>query len=285
MRIALLGFRIAARTLPALPAPCVAAFGYLIGWGSWIANATGRRAVSANLRVVLRREPSAAEVRAVFVTAAQNYVDLFSLPRFPAEALLERVEVEGWEYLTEALAQGRGALLASLHLGNIEIIGRAAALRGVEVVLPVERLEPPELLSLMIALRERAGFRCEPVGETAFERVRDALRRNCVVGIGADRITLGEGELVTFEGRPAQMPVAAALLARRTGAPLLPYAGRRLPGHRFRVRIGAPIPITRTGRPRADVCLATERLLDALGTYLRDSPTQWVVFRRIWESE
>ncbi|MGH2461399.1 MAG: lysophospholipid acyltransferase family protein [Chloroflexota bacterium] len=285
MSIALVGFRIAARALPAWPAPFVAAFAYLIGWGSWIANASGRRAVRANLRVVLRRPPTAAEVRAVFVTAAQNYADLFALPGLPTGDLLERVEVEGWENLAEALARERGALLAALHLGNLEVVGRVASRRGVEVVLPVERLEPPELLDLMIRLRERAGFRCEPVGTTAIDRVREALRRNQVVGIGVDRMTLGEGDLVTFEGRPARMPVAAALLARRTGAPLLPYASRRLPGRRLRVRIGAPIPVARTGHLRADLRTTTEHLLDALGADLRDAPTQWVIFHRIWEPE
>ncbi len=137
----------------------------------------------------------------------------------------------------------------------------------------------------MIGLRERVGFRCEPVGETAFDRIRDALRRNCIVGIGADRITLGEGELVTFEEYSARMPVAAAVLALRTGAPLLPYASQRLAGHRFRLRIGEPIPVSRSGRLSADARSITESLLRALGVYLRDNPTQWVVFRRVWESD
>lgn len=283
MNLTLTGFRIAAAALPALPAPLVAAFGYLAGWSAWLANAAGRRAVEANLRVVLGGEPSPAQVRRVFVTAAENYRDLFRLPGLSADTLVHRVDVDGWEHLMSALGEGRGALLASLHLGNIEVIGRAASLRGVEIMLPVERLEPPELLELMLTLRRRAGFVCEPVGENAIERVREVLRRNAVVGIGADRITLGDGQVVTFCGRPARMPVAAALLAFRTGAPLLPYASQRLPGHRFRVRIGPPIPAVRTGRLRADAVAVTERLLEDLAVYLRDDPTQWVVFRPVWE--
>jgi len=151
--------------------------------------------------------------------------------------------------------------------------------------VPVERVEPPALLELMLTLRRRAGLVCEPVGVNALATVRDALHRKAVVGLGADRVTLGAGELVTFCGRPARMPIAAALLALRTGAPLIPYGCQRLPGHRFRVQIGPPIPVARTGNLREDVRSVTERLLDALAIYLRANPTQWVVFRKVWTTE
>jgi len=280
-----LAFRIAVALVPRLPPWLVVGLTYAAGWIAWLANVGGRRAVRANLRVVLGVEPTGAQVRTVFVTAAQNYCDLFCLPRLSEDDLAPRVDVEGWEHLARALAARRGALLASLHLGNIEVIGRAAELRGVEVVLPVERIEPPELLDLMLRLRRRAGLICEPVGDGAIDAIRAALKRNAVVGIGADRITLGSGEAVTFCGRSAQLPVAAAMLALRTGAPLLPCASQRLPGRRFRVRIGAPIPVARSGHARADVRLLTERLLTDLGVYLRANPTQWVIFRSIWKTE
>ena len=278
-------FRLAAWLLPRLPARVVAVLGPVAGWSAWLINGQARQAVRSNLRVVLQDEPSSAQVRAAFVTAAQNYCDLFYLPRLADDDVARRVEVDGWENLAAALAQGRGALLASLHLGNIEVVGRAAAVRGIKIVVPVERVEPPELLDLMLNLRRRAGLICEPVGEHAFERIREALHRNAIVGIGADRVTLGAGELVTFCGKPARMPIAAAIVALRTGAPLLPYASRRLPGHRFRLQIGAPIPVQRSGHVRADARAVTTRLLAVLGAYLSANPTQWVVFRPIWNAE
>ena len=151
-------------------------------------------------------------------------------------------------------------------------------------MIPVERVEPPELLALMIRLRERAGLVCEPVGRDAFARIRAALRANAVVGIGVDRLTLGDGDVVDFCDRPARLPTAAALLALRTGAPLLPVGSCRLPGDRHRVRIGPAISVGRTRAARADVRRLTERLLAELQRFLEENPTQWVMFRPVWES-
>ncbi len=249
---------------------------------AWIVNRSAREAVRGNLRIVLGREPRPAEVRSVFVTAAQNYFDLLSLPRCSPSELTKRVAVDGWQHLAMARSAGRGAVLASLHLGNIEVVASVAVARGVEIMLPVERLEPPALLDLMLSLRRQAGLICEPVGRDAFAQIRAALQRNAVVGIGADRLTLGSGDLIELCGQPTRMPVAAALIAHRCRAPLLPVGAARLPGQRFRVRIGAPVTLSQTGSLRRDLRLTTQRLFAQLETFLRDNPTQWVVFRPIW---
>ncbi len=283
MRLALWLGQVAAWLLPRLPEAVVLVGAEAAAWLAWLANRSGRRAVRANLRVVLGRLPTGAEVRAVFRTAAQNYGDLFRLPALSRAELLARVEVEGWEHLQGVLDQGRGALVASLHLGNIEVVGYAATCRGIRVMLPVEHLEPPEFLDFMVRLRARAGLVCEPVGQDAFDRVRAALAAGAVVGIGADRITLGAGEVVPFCGRPARMPIAAALLALRTGAPLLAVGIERRPGQRFHLRVSPPLDVAGEGRHRERVRRLTEQLLAQLEVYLRANPTQWVVFRPIWE--
>jgi len=269
--------------LPRLPGWTVEPLENLAGRLAWLINRSGRRAVEGNLRVVLGREATLAEVQAVFRTAVANYVDLFRLPRLDQEDVANRVEVEGWEHLRAALARGKGALVASLHLGNIEAISYATRNRGVVLMIPVERLQPAAFLARMIALRERAGLWCVPVGRDALAAARAALASNAVVGIGADRVTVGEGEVVRFCGQPARMPIAAAALARRTGAPLLPIASSRLPGGRFRCRIGPPISLTEPDGRRLSLVEITERLLAALEPFLRDNPTQWVVFRRVWD--
>ena len=284
MNLTLDGYRLAAALLPRLPSVVVDGVAETAGWLGWAVGPDARGAVRANLRVVLGAEPASAQVRAVFRTAAHNYCDLFSLPRVTTADLLARVEVDGWDHLAAALAGGRGAVLASLHLGNLEVVGYAAHGRGVTVMLPVERVEPPELLHLMIHLRRRARLICEPVGREAFEGIRVALRQNAAVGIGADRITLGEGDLVEFCGRTARMPIAAGLVGLRTGVPVLAVGSERLPGHRYRVRFSPPIPLVRGASMRETVRFTTERILRELEVFLRANPTQWVVFRPIWDA-
>jgi lauroyl/myristoyl acyltransferase len=278
------GFLLAAVVVPLLPRRIVRTGATLAGLIGWAASRGARRAVRENLRVVLGREPLGREIRSVFVTQASNYGDLVWLPRLKPGDVQDRVQVEGLEHLTSVLANGRGAIVASLHLGNIEVIGYAARNAGFSVMLPVERVDPPELLDLMIRLRRRAGLVCEPVGHDAFDRIRVALRENSIVGIGVDRITLGDGDVVNFCGRPTRVPIAAALLSLRTGAPLVPVGCTRLPGDQYRVRIGPPLTVDRTGSLRGDVRRLTERLLSELQRFLEENPTQWVIFRPMWDS-
>jgi len=280
----LLAFRLASAALPRLSRRNVDRIGDIVGWLCWRLGSRARLAVQSNLRVVLGRVPTDDEVCRVFRTAARNYCDLFYLPRLTGSELFASVDVEGWEHLESALAGGRGALLASLHLGNLEMIGYAMTTRGARVMLPVERIEPPEFLALMVRAREKAGFICEPVGTGALTAIRATLRGNAVVGVGVDRITLGDGELVRFCGRPARMPLAAALLALRTKAPLLPIGSYRRPGQRYCLRIGEPITLIAADKKGDAAVELTERLLATLETFLRADPTQWVMFRSVWSN-
>ena len=81
------------------------------------------------------------------------------------------------------------------------------------------------------------------------------------------------------------MPFAAALLALRTGAPLLPIAVTRLRRRRYHLRIGRPLDVTRQVGFREDVQRITQRLLDELTIDLRANPTQWVLFRPVWAAQ
>src|SRR5207247_292428 len=95
------------------------------------------------------------------------------------------------------------------------------AARGYAVTSVVERIEPPELNDLLLRLRNAGGIRLIPLGADLMKEFLAALRRNEVVALVMDRDIAGTGVTVEFFGAETSLPSGAALLALRTGAPII----------------------------------------------------------------
>jgi KDO2-lipid IV(A) lauroyltransferase len=249
-----------------------------------LAAADAREAVEANLEQVLggRGRRHAWAVRGVFRHVLRNYYDTFRLPAMTDAEIREMVVLRGREHLRAALAEGRGAVLVSAHVSSVALAAQALALaeRGGTVV--VEPVEPPELLELMLRVRGSHGLGYRTLGPGLFGALTETLRSGELVFLVADRDVGGSGAPIEFFGRPARLPTGPALLALRTGAPIVPtYVSRRRDGRLDGV-VGRPLEVHRTGDRRADVTgitrLVTARLEYHIGSY----PEQWTVLQRVW---
>ena len=112
-----------------------------------------------------------------------------------------------------------------------------------------------------------------------------ALAANHVVCLLCDRDLTRTGTPVTFFGEGTTLPSGPAVLALRTGAPLLPAAvyfrGR---GDHLGI-IRPTIDTTRTGRLRHDVGRVTADLAAELESLIRRAPMQWHLFQPNWPSD
>jgi KDO2-lipid IV(A) lauroyltransferase len=81
------------------------------------------------------------------------------------------------------------------------------------------------------------------------------------------------------------MPGGPALLALRSGAPLIPVGCYFLPDGKGEARIGPPIPAERTGSIRADISRVTQVLARRFEELIRDEPTHWHMLQPNWPSD
>ncbi len=251
------------------------------------ARSPERRAVVArNLRRVVGPETSEAEldrlVRRAFSSYGRYWADGAVLDLSAPEPFPRGLVVEGERHVRKAVADGRGAVVALPHLGAWEAGAVWAAREGFALTAVAEPLEPRELFDWMVEERRALGIRVVPLGPSAARELLATVRHGGLVALLADRDLVGDGVVVDFFGEPARLPAGPAVLALRSGAPILPAAIYMLPGGAHRIVVRPPLLAVREGRLRADVARVTQQLARELEALIRLAPEQWHVFQPNW---
>jgi len=196
-------------------------------------------------------------------------------------------DLTGVEHLEAAIAAGKGIVGGSAHFGNFNLFLHLAAsyLEGrSEVIVPVERLQPPRLFDLVCQLRARQGITLVPA-DAAGRILIKKLRAGAILGLAIDYDVTGTGTLVDFFGAPARLPNGAATLAVKYDAPLILGFIRRLDNNKCCVVIEPPLELERTGDLARDTRAAVEKLTQRMEYWIRQYPEQWLMFQPIWEED
>ncbi len=274
-------------------APLPPRLGYLmtraISDFSFLLDHRSRASISSNVRHVLGPNVTDGRVshvtREVFRNAGRNWLDMIRLPRFDADSSENKLTVHGWHHLEKAIARGRGVLLASVHMGNMDVAVQVIQARSIKLTILSEVLEPPSLDRLSRRLRGHNGMSLLPVTYSGLKTAIQRLKRGEVVAIACDRAIQGSGVLTEFMGKPALLPVGAVKLAHRTGASIVPAFTARLKDNHSVFYFEPPIEASANGGgPEASSQLFA-RIVALMEKYIRRFPGQWVVFDPIWETQ
>jgi KDO2-lipid IV(A) lauroyltransferase len=191
--------------------------------------------------------------------------------------LLEGVEIEGLDCVREAVAEGRGVLLASGHFATWDFVGPAAAMSGTPVAGTARAWRSPRLEKRLVAQREACGvktlFRGESgTGVAAFRWLKEGKIYCCMM----DRISSGRRIMIPFLGEGLYVPTGPAEMALRCrSAVVIGFADRRPDG----------TSCVRFRRLSLDDGISPESLAFRIGLeverQMRAHPEQWFwIFRR-----
>ena len=271
------------------PAPMTRTAASLAALAAAAASGDRRLLVQRNLERVygrrLRPPEARRRVAAVFEWYARYYVESFALPGLDAAAVKAEFGHQGVGPIERAVRSGAGPILVLPHLGTWEWGAWWLALvPGMTVTAVVEPLEPPEVFEWFRSLRGELGINVIPIGPDAGGRLAAALRRGHVVCLLSDRSIGGAGTPVEFFGERTRLPTGPALLALRTGAPLIPAAVYWRDGGRHAIA-RPPLDTRRRGRLRDDVARVVRDYAAGLEGLIRVAPEQWHLMSPNWPSD
>jgi lauroyl/myristoyl acyltransferase len=285
-------FRSTVRGVTTLPRPVSYAIGHAGTWLAWRLMPQSNDAVAHNLSAIFPGEaPAQLRARALntYRAYARDTIDfLRALEASPAEleALFEIPDVTRTVF-TELEKKGRGFLLVTGHYGNWEI--GSALMRRLR--LPLTVVAMPEADSdvneLRREIRDRLGTDTLEVRQsmdTALQ-IRRRLQEGRSVALLMDRHIGRDRVQVQFLGRQAWFLRTPAVLARLSGAPMVPCFIERTGPGRFLALAGAPIHVASDGDRDAAIAEATQRFAAALETRVRTHPEYWYHFYRYWDAQ
>jgi len=247
-----------------------------------------RKVALENLHVAFGGEKSERELHAIARGTFQNLgmmaVEFFRIPKMDVETFKKRVKIEGLEEALELLGKGKGALLLLSHFGNWEMMGIMSKLIGDSIMVIAKPMKKNQRIDQFITkIRNAAGL--EVVSSIKASRiVIKALSQNRVVGILIDqRAKRSEGVWADFFGKKAPTTPGLAVLAMKTGAPVVPVFMVRNGFGKHRLVIQNPLELIRTGDIKKDVEANTQLFNHTLESMIRQHPDQWFWVHRRWE--
>jgi KDO2-lipid IV(A) lauroyltransferase len=191
----------------------------------------------------------------------------------------------GIEPLTRMLAQGRGAIVIGMHLGQWELALSLLSRSGYPVTMLMRR-EDEAASRFARKAREASGIRVVYAGESpwTFVELLAALRRNEVVAMQGDRDMGGRSLDVPLCGKRVRIPAGPWELAAASGAGLL--AGVLVfEGHRAYRSVWAEAVTVAPRRERGDGETDPAVLGRVMESLIRRYPDQWFNFYDVWPRE
>ena len=253
----------------------------------WARRGKQVRRLESNLARVFPQAPES-ELRVLSRAGMRNYLrywcDTFRMPDWDHRRIIDRITPIDDHILTEALAEGRGVVLALPHMGNWDHAGAWACLVHQQVITVAERLKPESVYEKFLEYRRQLGMEVIPhdgEGINVFDTLRSRLEAGGFLALVADRDLSSSGLQVDFFGEPIRVPIGPARLAIQTGAPLV-TATVYYDGPQTVVHIGPRIDIPAQGSLRERLAMVAQSVTKRFEDSVSAHPTDWHMLSRLW---
>jgi KDO2-lipid IV(A) lauroyltransferase len=171
-------------------------------------------------------------------------------------------------------------VVISGHFGNFELMARRLVLAGFRFSVVVRNDGNPAIADALNGVRKQAGYDVIGRGETRglLRRLRSAT--NEVIGMLPDQKS--DDIFVPFFGELCGTVAGPAVVALKTGSPIIPIFCVRMANDTHRIEVGAPIEPENTGDKAGDVERLMTRINLEIEKMVRSYPDQWLWLHDRW---
>ncbi len=180
----------------------------------------------------------------------------------------------------EQLAKGHGVIVITGHMGSWELVGQACALVGGDFHALAKPSKLSQLTKALDDMRKRFGIKVIWTGRSMlFKQMLGALRSGGSLGFVMDQKPQGGvGPTVEFMGRPTTFVGGPAVVAVKTGAPVVGVFCMREGPWRYRI-FAKPISVEDSDSENA----LTQKMAALIEDVVRTYPEQWAWNYRRWK--
>ncbi len=275
------------RLIQSLPLETARRLGRLLGALAWRLDPVHRRRVLENLHLAFGDHHRIMPPEIHPITIGRESFRRFGENAFTAvwmaghsdaelESLIEVTGVE--ENLLPAVKRGKGVIHVMFHLGNWEALSRIVSrIPQVKFATIYQPLKNAGFDAMIAQWRQRGGVGLINRHHGFANAVRH-LRAGEAVGMLVDQHAGDHGMWVPFFERLASTTVLPALLARRTGATIIPIFCRKS-GDRWVMEFDKPVPSE--GRDDGEIMMEIHRRLEDV---IRADPANWFWMHNRWKT-
>jgi KDO2-lipid IV(A) lauroyltransferase len=248
-----------------------------------------RRAIAVeNLRAAVRRRSISIDaspeevIKRNFRNLGKSVVEVLKIYYGLGEQVMQSVRISGSEHLQAAREKGKGVIFITGHCGNWELNALVFSRRLGRVNIVARPVDNPYINRLVERAREKYGNRVI-YKKGALKRVLSCLGKKEIVGILMDQsVVAAEGVVTEFLGKKDYTARMPALIARKTGSPVVPAFIRRTPeGHLIEIHEAVQLNPSLEGETA--VANDTARFSSYIEEYIRQNPSEWLWIHRRWK--
>ena len=251
---------------------------YLVG-----KDGKGVQRLRSNLRRI-KPHLSEVELEVLLGQAMSSYLrywcDTFRIQDWSASQIQESVTLTRGELLLDPMREGRGVVIALPHSGNWDHAGAYFCSLGIPLVTVAERLKPEALFQRFLRYRQAMGFEVLSIDSRSFATLIKRAREKRLIALVADRDLSASGIDVNFFGFPARMPAGPALLAIKTGIPLV-VAHVSYMQNGIHIEFTS-VDVSEDGSESERVAQMTQRMASLFEKGIAAHPQDWHMLQRIW---
>jgi KDO2-lipid IV(A) lauroyltransferase len=219
----------------------------------------------------------------IYLSFAITLVEILYLPYIRKNDVRNLVECSNPELIIKKYDEGKGVILLSSHFGNWEFIAISVAF---QIQLPfsviVKPLRNPLVYEWMNVARTRFGNEVVPLG-ISIRKTYQTLKEKKIVAMVADQRGPAEGVKVDFFGKKVAVYTGPAVLALKTGAPLICGIPVRDKNYIYKTTL---VEISLDNLPETDeekIIEISRRYTSYLEKVIRDNPEQWLWMHNRWK--
>ena len=231
--------------------------------------------------VIINSDPEHV-IRQNFRNLGKSFIEILKIYYGLGNRIFSNIEIKGAENIRRAYEKGKGILFITGHCGNWELMALCIGKNVLHVSNIARKINNPYLNYAAEQARQKSGNKII-YKQGALKKILSLLRNNGAIGILMDQSVISsEGIIADFLGSKAYTMKMPAMIARKTGSPVIPAFIRRAENGHI-IEIGQEIELDDSDDADMAIFNDTVKFSGFIEDYIRQNPYEWLWIHRKWK--